>query len=306
MAFNRPFSPLAFSMKSPAFTTLPNGHPNAVYSVIFSPDGKQVASCSLDHTVRIWDVATHELKIFRDRHSDAVTDLDFSADGSKLVTGGLDKIVKLWEPQSGGSLGVFSGADQYVSAVRFLGKEGLRFVSASWDKQVRIWTQSGLEATLTGHSAEIYDVDTTTDGSYIASCSIDGETRIWDVENRETIHRLNLQDEGVHSVRFSHDDQRVATGGGDGTVVIWDVRAGHTVQRLEGHDGYVRCLAFSPDGRWLASGARDSVILLHDLRNGEKQALQGHRNTVYGLAFSPNSKQLASASFDRKVNLWTL
>ncbi len=297
---------IAKSMKQPTFTTLPGGHPNAVYGVTFTPDGKWVASCSLDHTVRFWDVATQEQKIFRDRHADAVTDLDFSADGTKLVTGGLDKIVKLWEPQSGGSLGVFTGADQYVSSVRFLGKSAKRFVSGSWDKQVGIWTESGLEATLSGHAAEIYDIDTTSDGDHIASCSIDGETRIWSVEKQASVHQLSMQEEGVHAVRFSPDDRLVATGGGDGSLVLWDVRAGHTVKRLSGHDGYVRALAFSPDGKWLATGARDGIILLHDLRTDEKTTLQGHRNTIYGLAFAPNSQLLASASFDRRVNLWKL
>jgi WD40 repeat protein len=251
-------------------------------------------------------VSSHKVTIYRDRHADAVSDIDFSADGSKLVTGSLDKIVKLWDAGSGSSLGVFSGSDQYVSAVRFLGPNGDRFISGGWDNQVRIWNLTGLQSTLTGHAAAIYDVDTTAEGDVIASGSIDGQTRIWNVASGKTLHEFSQQDDGVHSLRFSHDDKHLATGGGDGSVVIWNVGAGHTEKRFEGHDGYVRCVAFSPDGKWFASGGRDGLIFLHDLKSEQKRVLRGHRNTVYGLAFAPNSNQLASASFDRRVNLWTI
>jgi WD40 repeat protein len=37
-----------------------NGHSDGVHSVVFSPDGKRLATGSSDGTVKLWDAATEQ------------------------------------------------------------------------------------------------------------------------------------------------------------------------------------------------------------------------------------------------------
>jgi WD40 repeat protein len=74
------------------------GHLRAAEAtIVFAPDGRSLAMCGPDQSIRVWDVAAGkeigELK----GHGGKVTTLAMSADGNTLVSGSTDTTILVWD-----------------------------------------------------------------------------------------------------------------------------------------------------------------------------------------------------------------
>ena len=80
------------------------GHGKGVTSVVFSRDGKRIATGSTDNTIKIWDAASKtELRTLVG-HTSNVESMDFSPDGKLLASASEDGGTILWDAETGEQL----------------------------------------------------------------------------------------------------------------------------------------------------------------------------------------------------------
>jgi WD40 repeat protein len=107
--------------------------------VAFSPDGRLLASCGDDWTVRLWDPAISQPAATPEGHASEVYGVAFSPGGRLLAScGSDDRIVRLWDPASGQPVAALEGHSAEVNTVAF-SPDGRLLASGSDDRTVRLW-----------------------------------------------------------------------------------------------------------------------------------------------------------------------
>ena len=99
--------------------TVQVGHHNIINSVSFSSNEKYLLSCSMDNTIKIWDVSTGLLIRTLEGHNHSVQSAEFSNNLKYVLSASLDKTIKLWDTETGNPIRSFAGHTKGVAIACF-------------------------------------------------------------------------------------------------------------------------------------------------------------------------------------------
>jgi len=257
-------------------------HKTAIYSVLFSKDGRTlVTGCEdKDSSIKLWDTATGALR----GHlpiSASTLELAFCSDGGVLASSHSgDGKVHLWDIAK---------------------REQITALSAgtSW----KYWPS--IQCLAVAPSI-----------SLLASDGAGNFVYVWDLKKQKLLHTLGGHSKRITALAFSRDGSTLAVaslgeGAGlycPGVLKLWDPKEGREIVELKGHTGYIEALAFAANGKTLISAGynenRDGEVLIWDVVNkSEKGTFKTVLNDVQELALSPDGRRIAIAGNDPRVRI---
>jgi len=293
------------------------GNTAPVWATAFSPDSHELASGSIDGSIKLWDMRTGSFAGALQGQTSPVRSLAFSSDGMVLAAGSDDGVIRLWNVGSPAGYAaafpsnpykVLPGHSDAVCSIAF-SHDGALLASGSADGTIRLRNATTGEdiRTLEGHSWGVTCVAFSSDGRLLASASLDKRIMVWDVATGTCVHTLSGHTGSVQSVAFDPSGTYLASGSTDHTAVLWWVTDGTPVRSFEGHDDEVSSVAFTPDGKVLVSASVDARIMCWDVASGGLiRTFPGHAGPIRSIAISGDGRLLASGSEDKTIRVWDL
>lgn len=223
------------------------GHRFPIYALAFSPDGRRLASGSLDRTARLWDLEEGR-EIGNVPGTSPCMSIDFSADGRMLAVASTEQT----DPVS-----------------------SISICNVDHPRELR---------TLTGHRGRCMCVRFHPDGHLLASTEGGMTVHIWDVASGRIIRTLaqgflrakTFGGPFRCSLAFSPNGRHLATR--SWPVTIWDVYEGKQVMTLGGEWTVTVApvfIAFSPDGQQLVEVRSDATVRIWQVYREEVLSVLG-------------------------------
>ncbi|XP_063703843.1 protein Notchless [Culicoides brevitarsis] len=286
------------------------GHAEAIVSLSFSPDGKNLASGSGDTTLRMWDLQTETPRATCTGHKQWVLCVAWAPDSSKVASSCKAGETRIWSTETGQQIGKpLTGHKKWITALSWepyhANPECRHLASSGHDGDVRIWdTVIGrCNLVLAGHTGPVTCVKWGGAG-LIYTSSHDRTVKMWRASDGVMCRTFSGHAHWVNSIALNTDyvlrtgpNHPIIDRKDAGKELSKDVLQKRALERYQ---------KVCPDNIEAFVSCSDDFTLY--LWKSDQKAcvkrMTGHQNVVNDVKYSPDTKFIASASFDKSIRLW--
>lgn len=208
------------------------GHGDSVDQLCWHPgNADQLATASLDKTVRIWDARTQKCAATVPTKGENIN-ICWSPDGQTIAVGNKEDLVTFIDVKS----------HKVLKDLQFK----FEVNEISWDNEnsffyltngqgcihILSYPDLQLRCVLTAHPANCICIEFDPTGKYFATGSVDALVSLWDVHELVCVRTFSRLEWPVRTISFSHDGRMLASASEDLLIDIADVETGEKIAEV--------------------------------------------------------------------------
>jgi pleiotropic regulator 1 len=290
-----------------------SGHLGWVRSVCVEPDNQWFATGSADRTIKIWDLASGELRLTLTGHIMAIRGLVVSPRHPYLFSAGEDKMVKCWDLEQNKVVRDYHGHLSGVYSIDLHPTLDL-IVTAGRDAVARVWDIRSRTPVhvLSGHKSTISTVKCQEADPQVITGSMDSTVRLWDLAAGKTMAVLTHHKKSVRALAVHPTEFTFASASPD-NIKEWKCPEGSFIHNFHpSQNSIVNTLSVNSDGV-LFSGGDDGSMGFYDWKSGHRfqlmdtAALPGSITSeiaVYASTFDRTGLRLITCEADKSIKVW--
>ncbi|RYN28491.1 Pre-mRNA-splicing factor [Alternaria arborescens] len=292
--------------------TVISGHMGWVRSVAMEPGNQWFATGAADRTIKLWDLASGQLKITLTGHISAVRGLAVSPRHPYLFSCGEDKMVKCWDLETNKVIRHYHG---HLSGVYSLSLHPTVDVlcTGGRDGVVRVWdmrSRSNIHV-LGGHKGTISSIQCQEAEPQVISGSMDSTIRLWDLVAGKTRTVLTHHKKSVRSLA-THPTEFTFASGSAQSAKQWLCPEGNFMQNFSPVNSIINTLSVNEDNIMFA-GSDNGEASFYDWKTGhrfqhtESIAQPGSLEAEAGVmcsTFDKTGLRLITGESDKSIKIW--
>lgn len=290
-----------------------NGHQGWVRSVCVEPDNQWFATGSSDRTIKIWDLASGELKLSLTGHIMAIRAMAISNRHPYLFSAGEDKMVKCWDLEMNKVIRHYHG---HLSGVYSLSLHPTLdvLVTGGNDSVARVWDMRTRQQihVLTGHKMAVSQVRCQEADPQVITTSMDSTVRLWDLAAGRTTAVLTHHKKPVRGLVLHPEEFTFATASRD-NIKEWKCPEGDFIHNFYPPvNSIINTLSVNQDGVMFAGGDNGAMGFF-DWKTGHKfqemSTIAGpgsleSENGIFASSFDQSGIRLITGEADKSIKIW--